>query len=96
METNNRTTETQKVIDTVHAYVREAILDLNIAGRDLEAAKESEVFDIEVQIEAFENYMKALEHYSEVTNFALDIVCALGDGFEEYNAALGRGIEEAD
>ena len=90
----NRTTEVQNVINTVHACVRTALLELRAAERDLEAIKETGA--IKDQLEAFESYVKALDSYRTVTSMGLDVITALGDGFEEYNAALGRAVEEVE
>ena len=90
----NRTETTQNVINTVHACVRTVLLELRAAERDLEAIKETGT--IKDQLEAFESYVKALDNYRTVTSMGLDVITALGDGFEEYNAALGRAVEEVE
>lgn len=87
----NRTETTQNVINTVHACVRTALLELRAAERDLEAIKETGT--IKDQLEAFESYVKALESYRTVTSIGLDVITALGDGWDEYSHALRDGVE---
>lgn len=88
-----RTETTQNVIDAVAVHVHAAVLNLHTVGDKMDVAKTG---TIEEQVEAFELYVRALERYTAVTDMAMEVIGALGDGYDEYDHALRDAIEEVE
>lgn len=88
-----RTETTQNVIDAVAAHVRAAVLNLRSVESRMDAAK---CGTIEEQMDALAEYITALGRYTAVTDLAMEVIGALGDGYDEYNHALRDAIEEVE
>ena len=92
----NRTEATQRAIDTMATIVRKAVLEVAQKRAALQAATKT-AFESD---EAYDAYSKAFDDFSEAvvrfdseTNAVLEIIDALGDGWDEYNHALRDGVE---
>ena len=95
----NRTETTQNVISTMATIVRKAVLELAQKRTMLQAAAKHAIETdeaYEAYSKAFDDYHEAVVRFDSESNAMLQIVEALGDGWDEYNAALGRAVEEVE
>ena len=92
----NRTERTQNVIDTMATIVRKAVLEVAQKRTILQAAAKHAIETdeaYEAYSKAFDDYHEAVVRFDSESSAMLQIVEALGDGFEEYNAALRDAVE---
>lgn len=92
----NRTETTQNVISTMATIVRKAVLEVAQKRATLQAAtKHALVTDeaYDVYTKAFDDYREALVRFDSETNAVLQILEALGDGWDEYSHALRDAVE---
>ena len=92
----NRTETTQNVISTMATIVRKAVLELAQKRTMLQAAAKHAIETdeaYEAYSKAFDDYREAVVRFDSESNAMLQIVEALGDGWDEYNAALRDAVE---
>lgn len=87
----NRTERTQKIIDTMAAIIRKAVLEVAQKRAMLQAAAKHAIETdeaYEAYSKAFDDYREAMIRFDSETVAMLEIVEALGDGWDEYSHAL--------
>ena len=92
----NRTETTQNVISTMAAIIRKAVLEVAQKRTMLQAAAKHAIDTdeaYEAYSEAFDAYREAMIRFDSETSAMLEIVEALGDGWDEYNHALRDAVE---
>lgn len=87
----NRTETTQQVIDTMAVIIRKAVLEVAQKRAMLQAAAKhaietDEAYD--AYSKAFDAYREAVIRFDSESTAMLEIVEALGDGWDEYSHAL--------
>ncbi len=92
----NRSEATQRAIDTMAVIVRKAVLEVAQKRAMLQAATKNafesdEAYD--AYCKAFDDFREAVIRFDAETNAVLEIIDALGDGWDEYNHALRDDVE---
>ena len=92
----SRTEATQRAIDTMAAIVRKAVLEVAQKRAMLQAATKHAIETdeaYEAYCKAFDDFREAVVRFDSESNAVLEIIDALGDGWDEYNHALRDGVE---
>lgn len=92
----SRTQATQRAIDTMTVIVRKAVLEVAQKRAMLQATAKNAIESdeaYEAYSKAFGDYREAVIRFDSESTAMLEIVEALGDGWDEYNHALRDAVE---